>query len=211
MCFGGSDGKGGHPEKVVNVNHEVPHVFNAVNLRFSSTLDEGMENESWGIRQFFLHIAKCATNCIECSGPLDADCTACVAPFVIKDGKCTIQGEWSVVAKDFNDKDIPIPFINDWVIKNTFKETTDYVTECGGIKIVGGFEKFGAGAIVSRKFKNLPLHKRLRVTLEIWKIDSWNAENLWIKMENNIVWQRAFGWSDPGSMEVCGSTKADSG
>lgn len=38
------------PEKIVNVNHEVPHNFDAVRLELTTTLDEDMSNESFGIR-----------------------------------------------------------------------------------------------------------------------------------------------------------------
>jgi hypothetical protein len=53
LCGGSNDG---YPEKVVNVNQEVPHTFNAVNLKLTSTLDEGADNESWGVRQFYLYV-----------------------------------------------------------------------------------------------------------------------------------------------------------
>jgi len=61
----------------VGVDAEVAHNKGVVNLAISSDLDETPDNESFGVRDFFLYFAKCAKSCAQCSGPLDADCTKC--------------------------------------------------------------------------------------------------------------------------------------
>lgn len=53
LCYGGGAGS---PEKIVNVNREVFHTMDAVLLEFKTTLDEGADNESWGLRQFYLWV-----------------------------------------------------------------------------------------------------------------------------------------------------------
>lgn len=44
-------------EKVVNVEVEIPHRQPAATISMTSTLDEDFDNESWGIRDFYLFIA----------------------------------------------------------------------------------------------------------------------------------------------------------
>jgi hypothetical protein len=56
-------------EKVVNVEFVVPHKGEVVNLKLTSTLDEGLDNESWGVRDFFLFAGKCYNFCRSSSGP----------------------------------------------------------------------------------------------------------------------------------------------
>lgn len=36
-------------------------------------------------------------------------------------------------------------------------------TECAGIKIFGGFGKFGKGTSIARELKNLPAHNELYI------------------------------------------------
>lgn len=57
---GANQGANGWPEKVVNVEFMVNHRNAAVKLDLTSTLNEGLDNESWGIRDFFLFAARCA-------------------------------------------------------------------------------------------------------------------------------------------------------
>lgn len=73
----------------------------------------------------------------------------------------------------------------------------DFATECSGLKLFGGYEKFAAGAEVKRTFK-LPAHKRVRIVLEAWKIDEWMGEKYVIKANGVTVFERQFGLSDPG-------------
>lgn len=58
------------------------------------------------------------------------------------------------------------------------------VTDCGGTKLFGGFEKFGKDASVSKTFEDIPRHKRVRVLFELWKIDSWDGEDAFVKLDN---------------------------
>jgi hypothetical protein len=40
-----------------------------MNIKIASNLDEDANNESWGVRDFFLFYSSCASACSECSGP----------------------------------------------------------------------------------------------------------------------------------------------
>jgi hypothetical protein len=174
------------PERIVNVNHEIMHNFDAVNFKFTTTLDEDVANESWGIRQFFLYVAACSNHCEECLGPNGKDCLACESPFVLQDGDCKDPGTWESFYEDFTSNDFTDA--KDWVIESTFKGTTDVITDCGGTKLVGGYGVFGDKAKVSREFTDLPTHKRVRVRVEVWKIDAWDGEELFLNIDGERVW-----------------------
>jgi hypothetical protein len=65
---------------------------------------------------------------------------------------------------------------------------------------------FAKDAAVKRTFSNLPAHKRIRVLAEVWKIDAWDGETIFINLDGRKVWEQAFGWNDPGSYDLCGNT-----
>jgi hypothetical protein len=48
---------------VVGVDAEVAHTKGVANIVVGSDLDETPDNESFGVRDFFLYIAKCAKSC----------------------------------------------------------------------------------------------------------------------------------------------------
>ena len=48
----------------------------------TTNLNEAANNESWGIRDFYLFYAACSSNCGKCTGPLPKDCT-CIKYFII--------------------------------------------------------------------------------------------------------------------------------
>lgn len=60
----------------VGVDAEVAHTKGNVNIVISSDLDEAPDNESFGVRDFFLYIARCAKACDICLGPNESDCTS---------------------------------------------------------------------------------------------------------------------------------------
>jgi len=72
----------------VGVDAEVAHTKGVANVMISSDLDEAPENESFGVRDFFIYIAKCAKACSQCSGPTEADCTKCNNNWALSNGKC---------------------------------------------------------------------------------------------------------------------------
>lgn len=73
-------------ELLVRVEVEVAHTKSDVLIEFTSTLNEAPENESWGIRDFFLYSAQCAKDCAECTGPKPADCSKCANNWALQNG-----------------------------------------------------------------------------------------------------------------------------
>ena len=77
--------------------------------------------------------------------------------------------------------------IEGWVLTKNAGNNLVYV--CNGKTVVGGFNSLGAGATASKKFL-LPLHKRIRLIVTMYKIDSWDNEWLIIKFDGVEVWKR---------------------
>lgn len=44
----------------------------------------------------------------------------------------------------------------------------------------------------------------MRVLVEVWKIDAWDGETIFINLDGNKVWSQLFSWNDPGSYDLCG-------
>lgn len=44
----------------------------------TTTLDETPDNESWGVRDFYIYYGACPAGCSGCTGPSKADCTGCL-------------------------------------------------------------------------------------------------------------------------------------
>ena len=77
--------------------------------------------------------------------------------------------------------------LEDWVLAKNMGGTLIY--DCNGKTLVGGYKSLGAGATATKKF-SLPLHKRLRLIVTMYKIDSWDNEWLIIKFDGVEVWKR---------------------
>ncbi|CAK64683.1 unnamed protein product (macronuclear) [Paramecium tetraurelia] len=77
-----------------------------------------------------------------------------------------------------------------------------HVTECSGTKMFGGFNKFGAKAVASKVFE-LPPHSLINLKLQFWKIDSWDNEEGYIFVDDQLVWSRKFQYNE-GDGQKCG-------
>lgn len=76
--------------------------------------------------------------------------------------------------------------INDWVLKGNKGGKT--VSECDK-SMVGGYDIMGVGASASKEFQ-LPGHKRLRLAGTIYKIDSWDNEWMFVRVDGVDIWKR---------------------
>jgi len=63
--------------------------------------------------------------------------------------------------------------------------------------LVGGFNIFGAKAL-ARKSWTVPKHKRMRIMVQMWKIDSWDGEFLFIDVDGSRIWQKALSFASGG-------------
>lgn len=55
---------------------------------------------------------------------------------------------------------------------------------------------------------NIPEHSRVRLLVQLWKIDSWDNEWLYINVDGVRLWERQLGFSN-GGRPICGSANAN--
>lgn len=67
----------GYKDLFIAVDAEGGHSDDELDIKISATINEDANNESWGIRDFFIYYTACAKSCNECSGPKLTDCTKC--------------------------------------------------------------------------------------------------------------------------------------
>lgn len=75
---------------------------------------------------------------------------------------------------------------------------------CGGSedKFLGGHCRFGA-VTVRRKYVELPLHKRVRVSARVHFIDEWKGESLSLLVGDHPVWSQSHHWCPYFFVEKC--------
>jgi hypothetical protein len=61
------------------------------------------------------------------------------------------------------------------------------MTSCAGVVMYGGFNLFGAGALIRNQVQLKP-HYKLKFKFLLFKIDSWDNEKAWLTVDNKEVW-----------------------
>lgn len=96
--------------------------------------------------------------------------------------------------------------------KDDYKEWTNTRTSnCGGWgRILGGYNIFGKGSTLEKFFKLPCSSNRVRFEFEFLRLDSWDGEEAWLKMNGKEVWRRQGRHNEEGSRNVCGGGWGDS-
>ena len=71
-----------------------------------------------------------------------------MVPFTMKGGKCDIEGKWEKLYEGLNEKELTHPA--DWTFSGVFGGNSNMITDCGGTKLVGGFERFGKVRLIQK-------------------------------------------------------------
>lgn len=79
---------------------------------------------------------------------------------------------------------------------------------CGGFsKILGGYDDLGKGETATRTVGITPPHSAARYWLDYLRIDSWDSETSWVRIDNNQVWsQKGAYWN---GKDQCGDDWKD--
>lgn len=70
--------------------------------------------------------------------------------------------------------------------------------------MLGGYNKFGRGAAVERFVNKLPVHSNIKVKLQLWKIDSWDDEFLFVTVDGQLMYTKSFKIVEGFSVNYCG-------
>ncbi|CAD8193714.1 unnamed protein product [Paramecium pentaurelia] len=85
-----------------------------------------------------------------------------------------------------------------WWVQGSSGQLTSF---CGAESLFGGYNAFGSGVSVS-KIISLPPHYKIRVSLEFWKIDSWDDEFVYFILDDYV--QTATWYWNTGDV-ICGN------
>ena len=114
--------------------------------------------------------------------------------------------------------DLKIRGVKQWklFIEEDFSEdlakgwTKNVITECGGIRMLGGYCQFGGGEF-KKSFLSLPSHLQLRIQATYHFIDAWDNEAGYMKVNNGRNGDLTYAWIDRYSafvgsngINVCG-------
>ncbi|CAK58869.1 unnamed protein product (macronuclear) [Paramecium tetraurelia] len=89
----------------------------------------------------------------------------------------------------------------DWVLQNALSTYSD----CSGTRILGGYNAFGYQA-KAMKLLLLPPHYMIYITMQFWKIDSWDGEILYIYLDGTLSYTAQYSIS---GVQQCGATWGD--
>lgn len=88
--------------------------------------------------------------------------------------------------------------------------TNNTVTECGGVKMLGGYCQFGGGEVF-KIFNELPKHSQIRIQATYHFIDAWDTESGFMRVNNGkdgemqYIWiERYSAFVGNGGINVCG-------
>lgn len=88
--------------------------------------------------------------------------------------------------------------------------TNNTVTECGGVRMLGGYCQFGGGEVF-KVFNNIPKHSKLRIQATYHFIDAWDSETGFMRVNNGKDGEMQYLWIERYSafvgnngINVCG-------
>ncbi|CAD8120114.1 unnamed protein product [Paramecium sonneborni] len=186
-----------------NIDITVDHTGKYMLLQFKSTLDQAADDESFGLTDLYIYYLPCADQCDECSGPQIQDCIKCSNNQFYDSGQCYNIQNFVELESDF--MSILFNNLNDWKVYGSQKE--NFITDCAGFSLVGGFEVMGNGGYITKKFQ-IPPHTRLRLQVLLYKIDSWDDEKFIIEVDDAQIWTHS--WFVDTDSYYCGQMWADS-
>ena len=83
---------------------------------------------------------------------------------------------------------------------------TFFLSKCGLYNIIGGVDIFSINSTLEIQYLNLSHHFKARTTFFFIKIDFWNNNNFFIKVDGLTIYQSKFNYSDDDSENLCGSS-----
>lgn len=158
----------------------VPHNKPSVSIMMTSTLNQDANDESWGFRDFTLTMRACPAGCVVCDNDNSSEC-------LIWQNQ---EADWSI--QNFN--------ADGWEVVSGASQTS----VCVGNQLFGGFNVFGANTYIKKTFSSLPVHQKLRIQVQFWKIDSWDDERASLLVNGQEVWSLNFHLYAGYSQQLCG-------
>jgi len=84
-----------------------------------------------------------------------------------------VSGRTTFLISEFTRQKMTANDVATWNVRNA---DGDFVTTLGDVTLVGGHGAFGRGAELSKHYRELPDHYKIRVEFLFYGINSWEAE-----------------------------------
>ncbi|CAK93056.1 unnamed protein product (macronuclear) [Paramecium tetraurelia] len=160
------------------------HISESLFLIMTTNLDETAHSESWAFRDFTLSIVRCPLGCLFCS---DNDYNNCY--------------QWTGILSLWHESIL----LDGW-LKNDNIQPSTY--KCVSFDLVGGYLNLAPSDKLEKIIQNLIFHYQIQISVQLWKIDTWNNENFELLVDDQIQKQIVLGTT--GSYSICGSTGLES-
>lgn len=194
------------------------HYSSQLNIKFNPTITGYWYNQAYGVYNIDVYIDTCHDSCTTCYGPSALHCLSCPVGANLIDTQCLCTNSRYTFQQTCVSK-CPSGYLPDESFKTcnqeqrlfnvlslmnylnyaesdtlnftTSKVLKQRITHCSLLQIFGGYKIFQNISISTSK-QNLPYHNKLRVSIEIYKIDSWSSRSIYLKVDNQIVYQQQF-------------------
>ncbi|CAD8195449.1 unnamed protein product [Paramecium pentaurelia] len=184
------------------VDITVDHTGDQVKIDFLSTLDQGSDDESFGLRDLQIFYASCPDQCDMCRGPSSNDCIRCSNNLFQSMQGCNPLPYFYLLQSNFHyDK---FTSSEGWILKQSQQSTI--ITDCQDKTIFGGYGVLGVGGIAEKQFF-IPHHSQLRLQITLYKIDSWDGEIIIIEIDDEMIWDSSQYQYNEGNL--CGTDYPD--
>ncbi|CAD8123956.1 unnamed protein product [Paramecium sonneborni] len=177
LC-GGQESK--HSDKIFDIEFEIVHNSPTLTIILSSNQQGQADIQSWGFRQVKIQLLSCPSQCGICHNDNVQECQ-----------------NWNQEALSWFHIDTKL---EGWILENGKEKAY----ECSGIVIFGGYENFGVKSTLSKSFINIAPHYKIMIKFTFWKIDLWDNDEFYIKIDDKEIKKIAFQKTD--GIELCGKS-----
>ncbi|CAK93030.1 unnamed protein product (macronuclear) [Paramecium tetraurelia] len=171
----GNSGRNDWLETIIPITLQMNHNSEFLMIIMTSSLNEAVDTESWGFRDFKLQVVKCPSGCLFCS---DNDYYHCYL--------------WIKISSLSHESML----LDGWM-KNDIIQPTTY--QCVSFNLINLTPNDKLENII----ENLRLHDKMQISFQLWQIDSWNNENFQLYVDDQL--QKQIVLSTTGTYSICGS------
>ncbi|CAK58841.1 unnamed protein product (macronuclear) [Paramecium tetraurelia] len=167
-------------EMSFNLNLIVQHSGPTAIVVVTSVLNEGRDNESWGMRDFIISVERCPDGCQIC-----------------KETDTDVQFGPNQVMMKYNPM-VGIQFQQ--LLKLHIVDLLLYLVVITKQELV----QLQVGL-----FLNIPQHARIKIQFLWVKIDSWDSEHAYMRLDGTLIWQKQFFFDQGQFWKICGDSHDD--
>ncbi|CAD8213349.1 unnamed protein product [Paramecium pentaurelia] len=146
-------------DKKVIFDIQMIHSSKNIFIIITSNLNQGAENESWGINNFKIEILKCPKGCVYCQDDI-----------MLCDFWIHVKSFWQTPSE-----------FDGWKIDDT---KTLSPSVCAGLNIAGGYPNLKVNQTIENTIFNLSSHFNVQVEFKLWLFGIWKDDQFILKLDD---------------------------